>query len=385
MAFRDRGTDAGYPVSHGEVRMKDRWVVAGFILVAVALGVAVGRLPAGPEGALSQDVPQGVAYVSNENAGVSVIDLSRLEVVREVPVGGANPRGIVVTADGRYVLTANKQTADVSVIDTRTWEVVARVPIGTNPEFLRLHPSGRWVFTSHEPGAEGGPPKAEGDREEEEVKPGGLPPSRVVAVEVGDWQVSRAFIGGVETEGLAFSPDGRRLIVTNEGEDAVSAYDVETGRLLRRTDLSPHGVRPRGIKVAPDGKTYVVTMEGSSTLIVLDADLRVLRTVPTGRGPYGVAFDRSGERLFVAAARDQKLQVYDARTLKLRREIPVGARCWHFTFTPDDTKILVACGRSDAVYVVDAGTYEVVKVLKGFHLPWGIVTYPKAYGSLDLP
>jgi len=345
--------------------------------------------PEGPEGVPSGAVPRNVAYVSNEQGGVSVIDLTRLEVIREIPVGGVGPRGIVVTADGRYVLTANKQTADVSVLDTRTGTVVVRVPIGTNPEFLKLHPSGQWVFTSHEPGAEGGPPKAAGNSEEREEKeeagPAALPPSRVVAIEVGDWKVGRAFLGGVETEGLTFSLDGRQLVVTNEGEDAVSAYDVETGRLLRRTDLSPYGVRPRGVKPSPDGKTYVVTMEASNTLVVLNADLEVVRTLPVGRGPYGVAFDRSGHRLFVAAARDQKLQVYDARTLELQREIPVGARCWHFTFTPDDAKILVACGRSDAVYVIDATTYEVVKVLKGFRLPWGIVTYPKAYGSLDLP
>ncbi|GBC84785.1 hypothetical protein HRbin11_01220 [bacterium HR11] len=367
------------------------------LLWALTLGVSLGSFPlgeslqeragstAGPAG----DVPRNVAYVSNEQGGVSVIDLARLEVVREVPVGGGNPRGLVVTADGRYVLTANKQTADVSVLDTRTWAVVTRIPIGTNPEFLKLHPGGQWVFTSHEPGAEGGPPKAVGNSEEHEEKgeagPAALPPSRVVAIEVGDWRIGRAFLGGVETEGIAFSPDGQRLVVTNEGEDAVSMYDVTTGRLLRRTDLSPHGTRPRGIKPWPDGRGYVVTMEASSTLIVLNADLEVVRTLPVGRGPYGVAFDRSGNRLFVAAARDQKLQVYDAKTLELRREVPVGARCWHFTFTPDDAKILLACGRSDAVYVIDAATYEVVKVLKGFRLPWGIVTYPKAYGSLDLP
>jgi len=366
-------------------------------LYCLTLGFALGSFlsrtafpdPAGGPPAAAGDVPRNVAYVSNEQDGVSVIDLTRLEVIREVPVGGTGPRGIVVTADGRYVLTANKQTADVSVLDTRTWTVVTRVPIGTNPEFLKLHPSGQWVFTSHEPGAEGGPPKAAGDAEEREEKeeagPAALPPSRVVAIAVGDWKVGRAFLAGVETEGIAFSPDGRRLVVTNEGEDAVSAYDVETGRLLRRTDLSPYGVRPRGVKPSPDGKTYVVTMEASHTLVVLDAELQVLRTLTVGRGPYGVAFDRRGKRLLVAAARDQKLQVYDARTLALQREIPVGARCWHFTFTPDDSKILVACGRSDAVYVIDAATYEVVKVLKGFRLPWGIVTYPKAYGSLDLP
>jgi YVTN family beta-propeller protein len=66
-------------------------------------------------------------------------------------------------------------------------------------------------------------------------------------------------------------------------------------------------------------------------------------------------------------------------------ETPVGKRCWHFTFTPDDSKILLACGRSDNVYVIDATSYKPIKVIGGFHTPWGIVTYPRAYGSLGLP
>jgi YVTN family beta-propeller protein len=37
------------------------------------------------------------------------------------------------------------------------------------------------------------------------------------------------------------------------------------------------------------------------------------------------------------------------------------------------------------VVVIDAGTLEVTKRIANKGLPWGIVTYPKAYGSLDQP
>ena len=43
------------------------------------------------------------------------------------------------------------------------------------------------------------------------------------------------------------------------------------------------------------------------------------------------------------------------------------------------------CGRSNNVYVIDAKTYQTISVLDGFHLPWGIITYPRAFGSLGLP
>jgi len=107
--------------------------------------------------------------------------------------------------------------------------------------------------------------------------------------------------------------------------------------------------------------------------------------VKTGESPYGVAFDRAGQRMFVAAGKSQVLQVFDAATWQHVKDVPTGRRCWHFTFTPDDRRILVACGRSDEVVVIDAQTLEPVKRIADKKLPWGIVTYPKAMGSLDQP
>jgi hypothetical protein len=53
--------------------------------------------------------------------------------------------------------------------------------------------------------------------------------------------------------------------------------------------------------------------------------------------------------------------------------------------TPDDWKILLACGRSNNVVVVDASSYKAMQAIEGFKVPWGIVTYPRAFGSLELP
>jgi YVTN family beta-propeller protein len=126
-------------------------------------------------------------------------------------------------------------------------------------------------------------------------------------------------------------------------------------------------------------------MEGSGTLLLMDRDFQVGKTAMTAAKPYGVAFDRSGKRIFVAAAMARKLQVYLADSLQLVAETPIGQRCWHFTFSPDDSKLLLACGRSNNVYVIDGNSYQLIKVIGGFQTPWGILTYPRAFGSLGLP
>jgi YVTN family beta-propeller protein len=126
-------------------------------------------------------------------------------------------------------------------------------------------------------------------------------------------------------------------------------------------------------------------MEGSGTLLTLDQNFKLTRMISTAAKPYGIAFDRQGKRIFVAAAAARKLQIFSADSLQLLGEVPIGQRCWHFTFTPDDSKILLACGRSNNVYVVDANSYQPISVIGGFQTPWGIVTYPRAFGSLGLP
>ncbi len=327
--------------------------------------------------------PTNVAYVSEEDGGISVIDLSTLTVVKRVHPKNVAPRGIAVTFDGNYLFTANKDTADATVFKTRGMSLLKRIPVGDNPEFAKIGPSGKWVYTSFEPGSTGGPP-TEGSAEEEDTTED-EPPAQIVSFNTGDWSRGKSFTAGKETEGIAFSADGEQLIVANEAQNTLGVYDVETGALSKEVNLVSYGRRPRGVKLAPQGDRYAVTMEGSGTLLLLDQKFNVIKSVSTAAKPYGVAFDRLGTRIFVAAAAAREFQVYSADSLQLLGETPIGKRCWHFTLTPDDSKILLACGRSDNVYVIDANTYKPIKVIGGFQTPWGIITYPLAYGSLGLP
>ena len=48
------------------------------------------------------------AYVTSQKGGISVIDLNSMEIIEEINVGATFPRGIGVTNDGKYLITANK-------------------------------------------------------------------------------------------------------------------------------------------------------------------------------------------------------------------------------------------------------------------------------------
>lgn len=355
---------------------RTRVALATFVVATLSLGLFIWMR--------FVRIPTNVAYVTEEDDGVSVIDLSSLQVVRRIHPANVAPRGLGITLDGRYIITADKDTADVTVFSTPRLKLVTRMHIGDNPEFIKLNPDGDRLFATFEPGSEAGPPKetAVGDEDDNDT---GEPPAQIASFHVGDWAAGPISTAGRETEGLEFSADGKLLLVANEAQNTIGVFEQRSGAHVRDIDLQMYGKRPRGVKVSPQGTGYAVTMEGSGTLLSLDSNFKVLRFVQTAAKPYGVAFDRSGKRIFVSAAMARKLQVFSADSLQLLAEIPTGQRCWHFTFTPDDSKILLACGRSNNVVVVDANSYKPLRTIEGFHTPWGIVTYPQSYGSLGLP
>ncbi|MGD9896359.1 MAG: beta-propeller fold lactonase family protein [Candidatus Methylacidiphilaceae bacterium] len=367
--------------------MSKRGIAASGLARWAGSGMAVLILLVGAWLIAGRQAEASTAFVSAEPVGVVTIDLEKMAVVRRFPLPKGGPRGIGVTRDGRYVVTANKTSQDVAVIDRKRGHLVRRIPIGPKPEFLKFSLDGRRFFVAHEPASEGPPSKgpqreAEKKTREDAAKKS---PARIVEIEVGSWRVVRIFPASVDTEGIELSADGKKLLCASESEDSLLVYDLEANAEVRRIDLRAYGSRPRGVKRSPEGNEYLVSLENSGNVIVLDKDLNFVASVPTGAGPYGISFDPEGKRFLVAASRDKKLQVFDRESRKLVKEMTVGQRCWHFTFTPEGDRILAACGRSNEVLVFDAKSYRLLKVLAGIPLPWGVVTYPRSYGSLDLP
>ncbi|MEE9332223.1 MAG: beta-propeller fold lactonase family protein [Methylophilaceae bacterium] len=357
------------------------------LLLALVAGIVGCSKDQAAEEAMTESsiTPTGYAYVTSQKsdtAGVSVIDLATMEVVKTFDVKAEGPRGLGITADGTKLIVATRENESISVIDPTTGEVMQQINVGKNPEFVRV--KGDYAYISSEPSAKGGPPPKPGSKEaEEDDDDDDKTPARIAIVDLVKGEKIRDIVGGPETEGIEFSADGKEIVITNEADNTITVHNIESGELVKTIETAEYGDRPRGIKVSPDGQTYLATLEYGNKFMVLDADYNVIRTVDTGNVPYGIAFDAKGERIFVAANKEKALQVFDAKTYEKIKDIPTGNRCWHFTFTPDEKNILLACGKSDAIFVIDADKLEVTKEIAVPDMPWGIVTYPKSMGSLD--
>jgi YVTN family beta-propeller protein len=112
--------------------------------------------------------------------------------------------------------------------------------------------------------------------------------------------------------GLAVDPQGRRAYVALRTAGTLAVVDLEAGKVLDEVAV---GRGPYDVALAA-GKVFV-TCEADDTLVVLDAASHaVLRRLPAGQAPRGVAVPPDGTRAFVVCRDERTLRRIDLDTRK---------------------------------------------------------------------
>ena len=182
----------------------------------------VEAIPTGQDGthmiALSPD--ENTAFTANLRSGtISKINLTT-KTVKSVPAG-KEVEGIAVTKDGKEAWASVRGENKVIVYDAETLSPLTEIPVGAFPLRILVSPDGKHMVTSN-------------------LVDGSI---SVINVSTKRVERTIELSGRRETGQvtLLFSEDGRRLYAAETGTNKIAEIDFETGELIGRLSAGSQG------------------------------------------------------------------------------------------------------------------------------------------------
>ncbi len=174
------------------------------------------------------------------------------------------------------------------------------------------------------------------------------------------------------------------VVVANSGDSTVSIYAAthigSTGDAsLAILKVLPTGKTPNEVCISPDGKRAYVTNRGENSVTVLDLDaVTVASTIsePGLKNPDGCTVDRTGAKLYVAAAGQKSVFVFSTADGHKLAELTVGEEPRRLLFSPDANRLYVSNGGERFLSVIDPKTDTVIERIKAGRDPRAMAFTP---------
>ena len=237
--------------------------------------------------AVTKDGSRVVVGIARDPGALDVIDTATLTRTKSIPVNG-RLHNVYVTPDGKYVITGSIRTRMITVIDLASEQPVWALQLdkGVRPMTIEAGPDGatRRIFVQL---SDFNGFAVVDFAKREEVRRIELPKTTTEF----ETDAGRATS---PSHGIGVAPDGKTLWVTSIPNNAVFAYALDDLRLigqvalpdLKLTGHGPISAVANWVTFTPDSKRLYVSNAALRLVSVIDTQaMKLVATVPVGEVP----------------------------------------------------------------------------------------------------
>ena len=293
------------------------------------------------------------AYVFGRDGGLTKVDLLSGAIVNRILQAG-NSIGGAISQDGRLVAVSNYEPGGVRVFDAETLEPVADIPAEYQPGKLSKvvglvdAPGNRFVFSLYDA---------------DEIWIADLNEPHKPAI------TRLRNIGRAPYDAL-ITPDGRYYLAGLFGEDSLALLDLWHPEQGARRILAGYAAHDEKLPVykmphlegwAIAGTQAFLPAVGEHKVLVADTTTwRQEAAIAVHGQPVFVMARPDGRQIWVNFAHpdNDTVQIIDAETHAVVRTLKPGKAVLHMEFTPRGEKVWVSVRDEDRVVVYDTRTLE---------------------------
>ena len=175
--------------------------------------------------------------------------------------------------------------------------------------------------------------------------------------------------------GLVWHPDGKRLFSSGAADNSIREIEWRDGKLEpgRTFTLAPpqkSGGEGRlenpgfvgGLALSPDGRTLYAAHVSGESLAAVDVETgRVVARATLPAEAYGTLVSPDGRTVFVSVWGASRVALFEPVTLRPLGEIVVGEHPNAMALSRDGARLFVACANTNAVWAVDLASRKAVE------------------------
>src|SRR5204863_6626970 len=192
-----------------------RVVLGGLVALTLAVALAAVVVDAQAPTVKITDPTSVVMIVNRDSNEIAFMDIGTKKMVGKVFLGNnVNPHMVMMSPDGRYVVTGGTRANKAYIIDARTLQLVKVIPTDIAPEHLAFSPDSRWYY-------QGNP---DGDS--------------ISVIDMVSLTKIKTIPGFAEPLNVTFLTDGSKAYIGNYGAHWIGVVDVRRHELLKKIQIA---------------------------------------------------------------------------------------------------------------------------------------------------